>query len=102
MGIKDLNKFIKTFSPKAIKQVPISHYAGKTLAVDTSIFLYKFKYSNKLIDSFFQQYYHFKKEGVDLIYVFDGKPPEEKEYVLNSRKILKKNKLIRLKKLRKN
>ena len=102
MGIKDLNKFIKTFSPKAIKQVPISHYAGKTLGiVDTSIFLYKFKYSNKLIDSFFQQYYHFKKEGVDLIYVFDGKPPEEKEYVLNSRKNTKEKQVNKIEEIKK-
>lgn len=100
MGIKDLNKFIKTFAPKAIKQVPISNYKGQTLAVDTSIFLYKFKYSNKLIDSFFQQYYHFKKEGVDLIYVFDGKPPEEKEYVLNSRKHVKEKQVNKIEELR--
>ena len=100
MGIKDLNKFIKTFTPKAIKQVPISNYKGKTLAVDTSIFLYKFKYSNKLIDSFFQQYYHFKKEGVDLIYVFDGKPPEEKEYVLNNRKNTKEKQISKIEELK--
>tara|TARA_B110000261_G_scaffold149464_1_gene176129 strand:- start:51 stop:1064 length:1014 start_codon:yes stop_codon:yes gene_type:complete len=86
MGIKDLNKFIKTFAPGAIKRENISTYKGKTLVVDTSIFLYKFKYSYKLLDSFLQQYYHFKKEGVELIYVFDGKPPKEKEFILASRK----------------
>lgn len=86
MGIKDLNKFIKTFAPNAIKKTKISDYKGKKLCVDVSIFLYKFKYTYKLLDSFLQQYYHFKKEGVELIYVFDGKPPKEKEYVLASRK----------------
>ena len=101
MGIKDLNKFIKTFSPKAINQVPISNYAGKTLAVDTSIFLYKFKYSYKLIDSFFQQYCHFKKEGVELIYVFDGKPPEEKEYVLNTRKNAREKQVNKIEEIKK-
>ena len=86
MGIKDLNKFIKTFAPGAIKRENISKYKGKTLVVDASIFLYKFKYSYKLLDSFLQQYYHFKKEGIKLIYVFDGKPPKEKEFILASRK----------------
>ena len=86
MGIKDLNKFIKTFTPNAIKKKKISEYKGKTFVVDVSIFLYKFKYTHKLLDSFLQQYYHFKKEGVELIYVFDGKPPKEKEFILASRK----------------
>ena len=86
MGIKDLNKFIKTFAPNAIKKKKISEYKGKTFVVDVSIFLYKFKYTYKLLDSFLQQYYHFKKEGIELIYVFDGKPPKEKEFILASRK----------------
>jgi flap endonuclease-1 len=89
MGIKDLNKFITIFAPEAIKKVEISKYKGQVLAVDTSIFLYKFKYSNKLLDSFLQQYVHFKKEGVELIYIFDGPPPKEKEFILASRKIAK-------------
>ena len=100
MGIKDLNKFIKTFAPKGIKQVSIDKYKGNTLAVDASIFLYKFKYSNKLIDSFFLQYYHFKKEGVDLIYVFDGKPPDEKEFVLNSRKNTKEKQVNKIEEIK--
>ena len=92
MGIKDLNKFITTFAPAAIKKVDISNYKGLTFAVDTSIFLYKFKYSHRLIHSLLQQFYHFKKEGIELIYVFDGKPPIEKEYILANRKITKEKK----------
>ena len=61
MGIKDLNKFITRFTPKAITRKNISTFNGLTLAVDVSIFLYKYKYSNKLIHSFLQQYYHYKK-----------------------------------------
>ena len=86
MGIKDLNKFITIFAPGAIKKEDISKYKGNVLAVDVSIFLYKFKYSNKLLDSLLQQYVHFKTEGVELIYIFDGPPPKEKEYILEIRK----------------
>ena len=78
MGIKDLNKFITKFTPKAIIRKNISSFNGSTLAVDVSIFLYKYKYSNKLIQSFLQQYYHFKKNNIELIYIFDGKPPKGK------------------------
>nr|QDY52174.1 XPG I-region [Mimiviridae sp. ChoanoV1] len=86
MGIKDLNKFITRFTPKAITRKNISTFNGLTLAVDVSIFLYKYKYSNKLIHSFLQQYYHYKKNNIELIYIFDGKPPKEKKKILESRK----------------
>ena len=99
MGIKDLNKFITIFAPGAIKKVDISKYKGKVLAVDTSIFLYKFKYSYKLLDSFLQQYVHFKKEGVELIYIFDGPPPKEKEYILENRKNSNEKKSSKIKDL---
>ena len=66
MGIKDLNKFITRFTPKAITRKNISTFNGLTLAVDVSIFLYKYKYSNKLIHSFLQQYYHYKQNNSDI------------------------------------
>ena len=85
MGIKNLNQFLKKHTD-CIREIDISNLSNSILAVDTSIFLYKFKYSNKLLDYFIQQYYHFKKFNIELIYVFDGKPPKEKQLTLNNRK----------------
>jgi flap endonuclease-1 len=99
MGIKDLNKFITIFAPEAIKKVDISKYKGQVLAVDTSIFLYKFKYSNKLLDSFLQQYVHFKTKGIELIYIFDGKPPKEKDFILENRKNTKEKQINKIQEL---
>ena len=39
---------------------------------------YKFKYTHKLLDSFSNSIIF--KEGVELIYVFDGKPPKRRIY----------------------
>ena len=89
MGIKNLNQFLKKKNINCINDINISQLNGKKLAVDTSIFLYKFKYSYKLVDNFLQQIYHFKKNNIDLIYVFDGKPPKEKQITLDNRKIIK-------------
>ena len=86
MGIKNLNTFITKKAPEGIKDTEISEIEGQKLAIDTSIFLYKFMYSLKFIDSFIQQIYHFRKFNITPIYVFDGAPPKEKQETLNSRK----------------
>lgn len=89
MGIKNLNQFLKKHTGHCIKEIDIKEISNTVLAVDTSIFLYKFKYSNKLLEHFIQQIFHFKKNNIELIYVFDGKPPKEKQNTLDGRKEVK-------------
>ena len=91
MGIKHLTKFIKQKAPDGIKQKNLDEYGGNTFAVDTSIFLYKFKYNNKFLESFINFICHFHKKNIGLIFIFDGKPPEEKSTVLENRKLVIKN-----------
>ena len=86
MGIKNLNPFITKKASDGIKDVDISEIEGDKLAIDTSIFLYKFMHSLKFIDSFIQQIFHFKKFNITPVYVFDGAPPKEKQDTLNLRK----------------
>ena len=86
MGIKNLNSFLTKYAPNCIKEVDISTLEGYTIAIDTSIFLYKFMYSLKFIDNFLQQVWHFRKYKIQPIYVFDGAPPKEKQDTLNNRK----------------
>ena len=99
MGIKNLNAFIKKHAYNGIKDISISDLQNKTIAVDTSIFMYKFMYSHRFIDNFIQQLFHLKSFNIKPIYIFDGKPPEEKKEVLDSRKESKikiSNKLVEL------
>jgi len=86
MGIKNLNSFITKHAPNSVKDIDISEISGYTIAIDTSIFLYKFMYSLKFVDNFIQQIYHFSKFNIKPIYVFDGAPPKEKQETLNNRK----------------
>jgi flap endonuclease-1 len=86
MGIKNLNSFIKKHSQNGIKDITISDLQNRTIAIDTSIFMYKFMYSHRFIDNFIQQLFHLKSFNIKPIYIFDGKPPEEKKEVLDSRK----------------
>ena len=99
MGIKNLNSFIKKHSQNGIKDITISDLQNRTIAVDTSIFMYKFMYSNRFIDNFIQQLFHLKSFNIKPIYIFDGKPPEEKKEVLDNRKESKikiSNKILEL------
>jgi flap endonuclease-1 len=109
MGIKGLNKLIteKSTNPDCIKTIKLEELQGSTIAIDTSIFMYKFKCSNRFGENFVQQISHFRKYNITPIYVFDGKPPEEKNFVLekrreNKEKILKKIEELRNKLMNKN
>lgn len=86
MGIKNLNPFLQKKANEGIKEEDISYLNGKTIAIDTSIFLYKFMLSNRFIDNFLNQISHFRTHNIKPIYVFDGAPPKEKQETLNQRK----------------
>lgn len=92
MGIKDLNKFINTHVPEGSQTKDLCYLRGQKVAIDTSIFLYKYLYKNdNFLEGFFQQIYKLSANNITPIYVFDGSPPSEKKYVLDSRKRKKKN-----------
>lgn len=92
MGIKSLNTILKNYAAGAIKKIPYHNLQGKIIAIDTSIYLYRFKYStNNIINGFSHQIIKFLKNGIIPFYIFDGIPPEEKKEVLDGRKNRKIN-----------
>lgn len=91
MGIKNLNKYLlEKCSENAIKQKHLSIFNGKTLVIDTSIYLYKFAEDKALIENMYHMITVFRHHRITPIFVFDGKPPKEKEELLQKRKIDKK------------
>ncbi len=66
----------------------LQNYVNQTFAVDTSIYLYKYLANNNLsyLELFLKQILLFKKYSIKLIYVFEGKPPKEKNRTLIIRK----------------
>jgi len=101
MGIKDLNNFLKLNTKNSITSVHLETLAGKRVAIDTSLYFYKFLYkSPRFLEQFFEQIYRLKKFNITPVYIFDGKPPDEKNTIIEQRKIRKEiqhNKLIELK-----
>ncbi len=87
MGIKDLNKILKVKCQSALNVRPLSAFMGYRVAIDTSIFLYKFMYIyGNITDGLVRLTILLLKNGILPVYILDGKPPKEKSDVLKDRK----------------
>lgn len=102
MGIKGLNSLLQKYAPECIQTKNLDYFKGSTIAIDTSILLYKFKCHsnpNSHIYGFLKRALIFLQHGIIPIFVLDGKPPPEKYYILQKRnqkkiKIKEKIKLL--------
>ena len=86
MGIKNLNNYISNNCKNSLKNITFYNLKNKVIVVDTSIYLYKFKSENMLIDGFYQLITKFKFFNIIPIFIFDGKPISNKEALLEKRK----------------
>ena len=91
MGIKNLKSLLKKFSPNSLKYIKLDKFKYSIVAIDTSIYLYKYKYSNNFIDCFIRQVLRLLKNKIVPLYIFDGKPPIEKKNILDTRYKRKEN-----------
>jgi len=95
MGIKDLNRFIRTECSTAlvpsstlynmpIQSVSFSDLSEKTVVIDISIYMYK--YSESLIENIYLMISIFRHYNIVPIFIFDGKSPQDKRDVLLKRR----------------
>jgi 5'-3' exonuclease len=64
----------------------MSELKGKKVAIDASIYLYRFIGENKLVEHMYLMVSIFKSHGVEPIFIFDGASPPEKKELLAERK----------------
>lgn len=103
MGIHELRKVIEAHAPKAITTHEMKDYMGRTIAIDASVSLYQFLISIRQLEGntsltdasgeatshilgMFYRTIRLIVNGIKPVYVFDGKPPEEKSGELSKRK----------------
>ena len=86
MGIKNLNRFLQSNCKSAIRQITLWELKGKTIAIDTLIYMYRFKADGGLMEGMYQMISLIQHYGITPIFVFDGKPPPEKEETLRKRR----------------
>jgi len=106
MGVNGINKIIKQYCKRAVRETNYREYSGKKIAIDISLTLHRlviaFRDSNNGNDlvnnkgEFTSHVFGIKnktlqllKNGVLPVYVFDGKPPDIKRKTLADRKIIK-------------
>ena len=104
MGIRGLNTLIKKHSPDCTTYNDIKKYYGKTVAIDCSILLYKFKYASKEDNSHLvgiaNRAKFYMMNGILPVFVFDGIPPDAKGITLEKRMLAKQKLYIRLDELK--
>ena len=91
MGIRNLNRYLSDrCSKNAIHKTDLKEFQGKTIVVDTSIYMYKFMSQNALIENMYSMITILFAYKIIPVFIFDGKAPPEKRDVLKQRSKCKK------------
>jgi len=85
MGIQNLNRLLKEQCTDSLRLISLSELSGKKIAVDISIYLYKYTIENSLIENIYLMLSVFRYYNIIPIFIFDGKPPTEKKELLLQR-----------------
>lgn len=86
MGVQYLNSLICSQCESAVKKHNLSDFRGKRVAIDASIFMYKYKEHGVLMENVYNLINILKKNEITPCFIFDGKPPEEKSAILKARR----------------
>jgi len=100
MGIKFLNQFLRNKCNNSIAKINIADLTNKKIAVDISIYLYKYEATDTLLENIYLMLSIFRHHNIIPVFIFDGKPPPEKNELLKKRqedKAAAKNEFNKLK-----
>jgi 5'-3' exonuclease len=90
MGVKQLNSYLKKYCNNGLKKINLYELKNKNIAIDASIYIYKYLTTNTLYESIFNMCFRFRQFNINAVFIFDGKPPKEKEAELKKRSYDKK------------
>lgn len=86
MGIRYLNGFIQRRCVNAISRSHLRDFVGKRIAVDTSIYLYRYSVEGALLENIYLMASVFRYYNIHAVFVFDGPPPPQKTEVIDRRR----------------
>jgi flap endonuclease-1 len=86
MGIRNLNAHLRNNCPDSIRCINMSDLNGKRIAIDISIYLYKYEAEDTLLENIYLMLSVFRHYNILPIFIFDGKPPPEKKALLLKRR----------------
>lgn len=86
MGIPKLNKWLLSkCSSKSIQRLHLTEFQDKRVAVDISIYLYRFLMDGRYMESLYLFFAILKFYCIQPVIVFDGKAPAEKRATIQKR-----------------
>ena len=85
MGIPKLNQLLMEKCANSIKDIKLETLVNKKIAIDISIYLYKFLSCDDYMEHLYSFLSIFKYYCIIPIFIFDGKPPPEKQALLKRR-----------------
>lgn len=86
MGIRNLNRFIQHRCPEASSRIHLREFSGKRIAVDTSIYMYRYSGEGALLENMYLMASVFRHYNIHAVFVFDGPPPPQKIDIIEIRK----------------
>tara|TARA_B110000858_G_scaffold196643_1_gene255955 strand:+ start:1227 stop:2105 length:879 start_codon:yes stop_codon:yes gene_type:complete len=90
MGIRLLNRFLRKKNPKGIQETHLRYFTGKKIAVDISIYLYRYASQDSLTDNILKMCNIFQHYKIRPLFIFDGKSTKVKSETLELRREQKK------------
>lgn len=85
MGIRYLNRFLKLNCQQNIHKIHLSNLRGRSITIDTSIYLYRFMGEGNLIEGFYSLISIFNRYEIKPLFIFDGKSPQQKNFTIEKR-----------------
>jgi 5'-3' exonuclease len=103
MGIKNLHKFLQKHAPQVYSEKHLSEYSGLKIAIDITLYLYKFKttFRGKWVNAFLNMIALLKKFNIQGIFIYDTKAPEMKSAKIQERRLKRINAENRIKAINK-
>lgn len=86
MGIRCLNRFIQNRCATASSRLHLREFAGKRIAVDTSIYMYRYSGEGALLENMYLMGSVFRHYNIHAVFVFDGPPPPQKTELIELRR----------------
>jgi flap endonuclease-1 len=80
MGIHSLHQILQKYAPNCYTEKHISFLSEKKIAIDISLYLYKYKASSgeRWLECFLGMIQCLRKWNIHPIFIYDGKAPQEK------------------------
>ena len=86
MGIQHLNRFMRQNCSNSIQTTRLAELSGRVIVIDTSIYLYRFKGDDTLLENMYTMISLFRYHNIIPLFIFEGKAGVEKSALIRKRK----------------